>query len=55
MRARGEAQQALRLAGHFEGQGELALAAEFAGAAGQYERAARLYLQVGGDQSGCWG
>jgi hypothetical protein len=46
VRTSGNQQQALRLADDFEGQGALAQVAEFAAVGKQYERAARLYLQV---------
>lgn len=50
-RQAGDAAAALLAAEHFEAQGSLAVAAELCAQAGQAERAARLYIQVGCSKS----
>ena len=44
-----DAPAALLAAEHFEAQGALAVAGELCAIAGRHERAARLYIQAGGD------
>ena len=46
VRSSSNEEQARRLSLHFEGQGDLAQAAEFGAVGKDYERAARLYLKV---------
>ena len=46
-RGTGNVEVALLAAGHYEAQGQLALAGELCALAGKHERAARLYIQVG--------